>query len=128
MIKPALIIIAGIAVLAAASAAIFVESGLYNIGADEHHWNITLRVIEQLRDRSIAARAHSVEPLLVIDPNGIKVGARRYAALCVGCHIWRPAYSSRTSGQASILIRRIFPKKRFRILSALFGSSSTASR
>jgi hypothetical protein len=87
LFKPVLIIIAGVAVLAAVSAALFVESGLYNIGADEHHWNITLRVIEQLRDRSIAARAQSIEPLLVIEPNGIKDGARRYAALCVGCHL-----------------------------------------
>jgi mono/diheme cytochrome c family protein len=86
MVKPALII-AGIAAFAAAGATLFVESGFYNIGADEHHWKITLGVIGQLRDRSIAARARSINPLLVADPKGIKDGAQHYAALCVGCHL-----------------------------------------
>jgi mono/diheme cytochrome c family protein len=86
MIKPVLVI-AGIAVLAAVGAALFVESGFYNIGADEHHWKITLAVISQFRDRSIAARARIIDPKPVADLERIKDGAQHYAALCVGCHL-----------------------------------------
>ena len=84
--KPALITAA--AVLAAAlSAALFVELGFYNIGADDHHNKLTLALIVQLRDRSIDARLGSIKPQLTATPEMIKSGARQYAALCAGCHL-----------------------------------------
>jgi mono/diheme cytochrome c family protein len=67
--------------------ALFIESGYYNIGADDHHTKLVLAVIEQLRERSIAARSRSVEVQYVVDPARIAAGAQRYAALCVGCHL-----------------------------------------
>jgi mono/diheme cytochrome c family protein len=73
--------------LAAVAAALFVESGFYNIGADDHHTAVTLAVIEKLRDRSIEARARSIDARLVSDPQEIAAGAEHYAALCAGCHL-----------------------------------------
>jgi mono/diheme cytochrome c family protein len=80
----------GIAVTVAAlaiGAVVFVGSGIYNIGADDHHTKIVLAIIEQLRERSIAARARSIDPPNLEDPTRIGAGAERYAALCVECHL-----------------------------------------
>jgi mono/diheme cytochrome c family protein len=71
----------------ALGAALFVESGLYNIGADDHHTKATLTLISQLRDRSIQARLGSIQPQLAATPAMIHSGAEHYAALCVGCHL-----------------------------------------
>ena len=49
-------------------AALFVESGFYNIGADDHHTKIVLAMIEQLRERSIAVREGAVEVPALEDP------------------------------------------------------------
>jgi len=65
----------------------FIGSGVYNIGADDHHTKLVLAIIEQLRDRSIVAHSNSIEAHYVEDPQRIALGAQRYAALCVGCHL-----------------------------------------
>jgi mono/diheme cytochrome c family protein len=67
--------------------AVFVGSGIYNIGADDHHTKIVLAIIEQLRERSIAVRARAIDPPNLDDPTRIGAGAEHYAALCVGCHL-----------------------------------------
>jgi mono/diheme cytochrome c family protein len=80
----------GISVTIAAFAigvVLFVGSGVYDIGADDHHTKLVLAIIEQLRDRSIAAHATTIDVPSLEDPKGIAGGARRYAALCVGCHL-----------------------------------------
>jgi len=66
---------------------LFIESGIYNIGADDHHTKITLAVIEQLRDRSIEVRARAIAVPPLEEPKAIAGGAERYAALCAGCHL-----------------------------------------
>jgi mono/diheme cytochrome c family protein len=71
----------------AIGAAVFVGSGVYNIGADDHHTRIVLTIIEQLRNRSIAVRAHRIEVPNLDDPRNIAAGAQHYAALCIGCHL-----------------------------------------
>jgi mono/diheme cytochrome c family protein len=86
MIKPALTVIA-VLVGCALGAALFVESGFYNIGADDHHTKATLALITQLRDRSIETRLSSIQPQLAPTPAMIQSGAQHYAALCVGCHL-----------------------------------------
>jgi mono/diheme cytochrome c family protein len=75
-----------LAVLAIGGAA-FIGSGVYNIGADDHHTQFVLALIEQLRERSIAARSNAIDAHDVKDPARIAAGARHYAALCVGCHL-----------------------------------------
>ena len=71
----------------ALGAALFVESGFYNIGADDHHTKAVLALITQLRDRSIDARLGEIKPQLTATPAMIKSGAEHYAVLCVGCHL-----------------------------------------
>ena len=68
-------------------AGLFVESGIYNIGADDHHTKIVLALIEQLREHSIGMRARAIDLRYVEVPQRIKAGAQHYAALCVGCHL-----------------------------------------
>jgi mono/diheme cytochrome c family protein len=82
----ALVLVGALVVLALGSV-VFVGSGVYDIGADDHHTKIVLAIIQQLRDRSIAARSKSIEAHYVEDPQRIALGAQRYAALCVGCHL-----------------------------------------
>ena len=80
----------GIAASLAASvigAAVFVGSGMYNIGADDHHTKPVLAIIETLRDRSIGVRAASIAVPRLEDPARIAGGAERYSVLCVGCHL-----------------------------------------
>jgi mono/diheme cytochrome c family protein len=68
-------------------AGLFVESGIYNIGADEHHTKIVLALIEQMREHSIGVRARAIDLRYVEEAHRIEAGAQRYAALCVGCHL-----------------------------------------
>jgi mono/diheme cytochrome c family protein len=68
-------------------AALFVESGFYDIGADDHHTKIFLGIIEQLRERSIAVRDRSIDLRIEDAPERIAAGAEHYAALCAGCHL-----------------------------------------
>ena len=86
MIKPILGVIV-VLLLGALGAALFVASGFYNIGADDHHTKATLTLITQLRDRSIQARLGSIQPQLAATPAMIQSGAGHYTALCVGCHL-----------------------------------------
>src|ERR1700728_1033699 len=65
----------------------FVGSGVYDIGADDHHTKLTLSLIESLRDRSIYARLRAIELRYVDAPDRISAGAGRYASLCAGCHL-----------------------------------------
>src|ERR1700733_13279127 len=81
------LVIAATLVAFAIGALVFVGSGFYNIGADDHNTKIVLAIIEQLRERSIAVRARAIAPPNLEDPMRIGAGAERYAALCVGCHL-----------------------------------------
>jgi mono/diheme cytochrome c family protein len=81
------LILAGALAILALGGVAFIGSGVYNIGADDHHTKPVLAIIEQLRDRSIAARSNSIEARYTEDPERIALGAQRYAALCVGCHL-----------------------------------------
>lgn len=68
--------------------AVFVGSGIYNIGADDHHTKIVLALIEALRERSISVRAASINvPPMLGEPSRIGAGAQHYAMLCAGCHL-----------------------------------------
>ena len=81
------LIVAATLVALTIGAAVFVGSGVYNIGADDHHTKIVLAIIEQLRERSVAARARAIGVPNLEDPARIAAGAEHYAALCVGCHL-----------------------------------------
>src|SRR5258708_6059520 len=73
--KTGLVVAVTLAALAISGGAVFVGSGVYDIGADDHHTKVVLTVIEQLRERSIAARTRRLEILAVYDPARIPARA-----------------------------------------------------
>jgi mono/diheme cytochrome c family protein len=69
-------------------ALIFVYSGLYNMGATAHHNELTLWMINTLRDNSIKYHANdsSIKPPDLSDTSLIKTGFVHYSRMCAGCH------------------------------------------
>jgi mono/diheme cytochrome c family protein len=65
----------------------FVYSGLYNIGADDHHTKPVFAVLQTLRNRSIHVRSEDLKVPNLNDPTLILKGAGQYAAMCTGCHL-----------------------------------------
>ena len=68
-------------------ATIFIESGAYNIGADVPHWPVTYKVLERVRDRSVAVRSADLKVPDLNNPQRILRGAGQYAAMCTSCHL-----------------------------------------
>jgi mono/diheme cytochrome c family protein len=81
------LVIAATLAAVAIGGVVFVGSGIYNIGADDHHTKIVLAIIAQLREHSITVRARAIDPPNLEDPTRIGAGAQHYATLCVGCHL-----------------------------------------
>ncbi len=71
----------------AAGAGVFVYSGLYDIGADDHHTKPVLAVLQTLRERSIHVRSQDLKVPDLNDPELILKGAGQYAAMCTQCHL-----------------------------------------
>ena len=71
----------------AGGAGLFIASGVYNIGADDHHTALVSALIAHLRDRSIEVRARAVALPDLSGATRIEAGARRYALECAGCHL-----------------------------------------
>lgn len=65
----------------------FVYSGLYNIGADDHHTKPVFAILQTLRDRSIHLRSENIQAPDLNDPQLILKGAGQYAAMCTSCHL-----------------------------------------
>jgi mono/diheme cytochrome c family protein len=87
--KPAFIIAATLGCAAVCSligAGLLVESGLYNIGADDHHTKLVFEIIVQLRNRSIESRSRNIEVREITEQRRLAAGAQRYSELCSGCH------------------------------------------
>ncbi|UXI66047.1 c-type cytochrome [Tahibacter amnicola] len=61
--------------------------GLYNVAADDPHWDSTYRVLEVARERSIARRADGITVPDLKDSELIQSGAGNYNAMCVTCHL-----------------------------------------
>lgn len=77
-----------VAIVAVAIVSIGVYSGLFNVAADEPHWGLTHRILETLRDRSIASRSDDIKVAANLDdPKVIADGAGEYAEMCTGCHL-----------------------------------------
>ena len=65
----------------------FVWSGIYNVGADDHHTRPVMLLMQALRDRSIQARSRDIIVPPLDDPALVLKGAGQYAAMCTGCHL-----------------------------------------
>ena len=65
----------------------FVYSGVYNIGADDHHTKPVFAVMQALRERSIDAHSKDIVVPDLNDEQLILKGAGQYAAMCTGCHL-----------------------------------------
>jgi mono/diheme cytochrome c family protein len=69
-------------------ASIFIWSGIYNLGADNHHWKSTYALLQAMRERSIDRHASGISiPANLKDPQLILKGAGQYAAMCTSCHL-----------------------------------------
>lgn len=71
----------------AIGAGAFVYSGIYNIGADDHHTKPVFAVMQTLRENSIHARSKDIVVPDLNDPQLILKGAGQYAAMCTQCHL-----------------------------------------
>jgi mono/diheme cytochrome c family protein len=71
----------------AAGLGIFVYSGIYNIGADDHHSRFVFAALQTLRDRSIEFRSAQLSVPNLDDQELILKGAGQYAAMCTECHL-----------------------------------------
>jgi mono/diheme cytochrome c family protein len=80
----ALLILVVVAILGVGA---FVYSGLYNIGADDHHTKPVHALMQTLRARSIEHHARDIKVPNLDDPQLILKGAGQYAAMCTGCHL-----------------------------------------
>jgi mono/diheme cytochrome c family protein len=77
-----------LAIVCAGGVTLFVQSGLYDIGADAPHSEPVARMIDAVRIRSVAVRAEKVvRPADLGDPKRIAAGAGLYAEMCSGCHL-----------------------------------------
>ncbi len=74
-------------IVLAVGATVFVYSGFYNIGADNHHTKPVFAVLEVMRNRSIHIRSVALKAPDLGDPQLILKGAGQYAAMCTGCHL-----------------------------------------
>ncbi len=77
-----------LALLGAGAGAAFLYSGTYNMAADDPHWPMTFKLLETLRERSIAMRIRDIDvPVDLGDAARVPRGAGNYDAMCVGCHL-----------------------------------------
>ena len=64
-----------------------IYSGVYNMGADDHHYKPVYWALETLRERSIKARSSQLEVPPLDDPNLLLTGGADYNEMCSGCHL-----------------------------------------
>jgi mono/diheme cytochrome c family protein len=76
-----------IMLVAVIGGAIFIYSGLYSMGADAPHWQVTENLLDTLRERSITHYAQSVQVPDLNDARLAIKGAGEYDAMCVSCHL-----------------------------------------
>lgn len=94
--------LAGTVLLVLVTGGVFVESGAYNVGADEPHWPVTHSVLGELRDRSVARRSAGIAVPRLDDEAQIRQGAGNYDAMCAGCHL-------KPGRESSELSRGLYP-------------------
>ncbi len=66
---------------------LFAVSGVYDMGADAPHWPVTYRLMNTVRDRSIAHASADIAVPGLSNHDQVLKGAGQYAAMCAGCHL-----------------------------------------
>lgn len=66
---------------------LFIWFGLFNVAANEKHWDITTDFLEVIRERSIRSHAKEVTMPDLTNQKRIAKGAANYAAMCAQCHL-----------------------------------------
>ena len=66
--------------------AIFILSGVYNMGADVPHWKATFLLLDVARERSVSFHSNDIEPLSLGDPKLVERGFPHYHETCRLCH------------------------------------------
>jgi mono/diheme cytochrome c family protein len=69
-----------------AGAALFIYSGIYDVGATVEHSALTQRVLRFAMEKSIKRRAREVEVPPLDDPAKVHGGLRSFQAMCATCH------------------------------------------
>ncbi len=77
----------GVAGVGLVGAAAFMFSGVYNVSATDKHWDITTRLLELVRDKSVHAASKNIVAPNLDDIKMISNGAKNYDAMCVQCHL-----------------------------------------
>lgn len=81
-------LVAGALLAFVTAVSVVIYAGIYNIAADVPHAQPVYWLLEELRDRSVAARAKDiVVPKDLDEPKRISAGAGQYAEMCSGCHL-----------------------------------------
>ncbi|MBS0219488.1 MAG: c-type cytochrome [Proteobacteria bacterium] len=77
-----------LAIVFAGGVTLFVQSGVYDVGADVPHFGPVARLIAAVRMRSVEVRAEDVvRPADFNDPKRFAAGAGLYNEMCSGCHL-----------------------------------------
>ena len=63
------------------------DLGLYNVGADDPHYNFVRNFLGYTMDHSVAARDGDIVVPPLKDTKMIATGAANYDKLCTGCHL-----------------------------------------
>lgn len=83
----AVAIAVSLAVLAVATVAVVIGSGMYNFAADSPHTAFETKLIGFARERSIEVRAAGVKVPALNNATMIREGAEHYSEMCVSCHL-----------------------------------------
>lgn len=82
-----LVVVILVALAALGGIVFYVGSGGYDVGADTSHWEITRKVMEAVRNRSIEVCASQIRLPDLQDEQLVLKGAGQYAAMCTNCHL-----------------------------------------
>jgi mono/diheme cytochrome c family protein len=85
-IKTAVIAILAFILLQIAGGLLFMESGLYNIAADEPHWKPVRWILKAGRNRAVQIRSRGMHPPNLRDSSLLKRGLILYRKNCQPCH------------------------------------------
>jgi mono/diheme cytochrome c family protein len=83
LIKPLL----GIGLIALIGGVLFVYFGVFSVAADVPHSRPFHKLMETIRERSIAVRARGTKAPPLNDPALIVAGGEDYSEMCAGCHL-----------------------------------------